>query len=87
MFQFRRTERVRLEFPVLQSLEGQTARLLDRKGQPLQVPVTITSAGTTLVAEVNLAPLSIGDYVLEVTATAGGSSEQRFTGLHVAMAR
>jgi VWFA-related protein len=87
VFQFRRTERLRLEFPILQSLDGHASRLLDRKGQPLQVPVTTSVAGTMLVAEVNLAPLSIGDYVLEVSANAAGASEQRFTGIHVAMAR
>jgi VWFA-related protein len=87
IFQFRRTERMRLEFPVLKTIDAQTARLLDRKGQPLQVPVTINAAGPMLVAEVNLAPLSIGDYVLEVVAKAGDVSEQRLTGIHVAMAR
>lgn len=87
MFQFRRTERLRLEFPILKPLDGQTARLLDRKGQPLDVPVSINTAGAALVAEVNLAPLSIGDYVVEVTAKAGQASEQRFTAIHVAMAR
>jgi hypothetical protein len=87
IFQFRRTERLRLELPILKPLDAQTARLLDRKGQPLQVPVTVNVAGTMLAAEVNLAPLSIGDYVVEITATAGDVSEQRFTGIHVAMAR
>jgi hypothetical protein len=76
-----------LEFPILKPIDAQSARLLDRKGQTLQVPVTVTAAGATLVAEVNLAPLSIGDYVVEVTATAGDISEKRFTGIHVAMAR
>jgi VWFA-related protein len=87
VFQFRRTERLRLEFPMLKSLDAQNARLLDRKGQTLQVPVTLTAAGSTLTAELNLAPLSIGDYVVEVTAKAGDTSEQRFTAIHVAMAR
>ena len=87
VFQFRRTERLRLEFPILKPLDAQTARLLDRKGQPLQVPVTINTSGSMLLAEVNLAPLSIGDYLVEVTAKAGASSEQRMTGIHVAMAR
>jgi hypothetical protein len=87
VFQFRRTERLRLEFPILKPLDGQTARLLDRKGQPLEVPVAISSAGAMLVADINLAPLSIGDYVVEVTAKAGDTTEQRLTGIHVAMAR
>ena len=87
ILQFRRTERLRLEFPILKPLDGQAARLLDRKGQPLEVPVAISAAGPALVAEVNLAPLSIGDYVVEVTAKAGDTSEHRFTAIHVAMAR
>jgi hypothetical protein len=36
---------------------------------------------------VNLAPLSIGDYLVEVTAAAADLSEKRLTGIHVAMAR
>lgn len=87
IFQFRRTERLRLEFPILKPLDSQTARLLDRKGQPLEVPVSINATGALLVADVNLAPLSIGDYVVEVIAKAGDASEQRLTGIHVAMAR
>jgi hypothetical protein len=36
---------------------------------------------------ISLAPLSIGDYVVEVNATAGGTAEQQLLAIRVAMAR
>jgi hypothetical protein len=41
-FQFRRSERVRVEWPALKALDRREARLLDLNGQPLPVPVAIT---------------------------------------------
>jgi len=90
-FQFRRTERVRVEWPALQPIESHSARLLDRTGKPLAVPVPTTSkdaGGTTLIAaDLNFAPLSIGDYLIEVTAKAGDKTEQQVIGVRVSMAR
>ena len=39
-FQFRRTERVHVEWPIRGTLDRREARLLNRSGQPLAVPVT-----------------------------------------------
>jgi hypothetical protein len=90
-FQFRRTERVRLEWPVLQPIETHQARLLDRTGKVLAVPVSTvpreTPGGAFLSADVNLAPLSIGEYLVEVTVSAGGKSERQLVGIRVSMAR
>jgi VWFA-related protein len=90
-FHFRRTERVRFDWPVLQPLASHSARLLDRNGKPLPVPVTLTTRdqdGTTLLSgAINLAPLSIGDYIVEVNATAGSATEQQLIAIRVAMAR
>ena len=90
-FQFRRTERVRLEWPVLQAVDSHQARLLDRNGKPLAVPVTTAvkeSAGApVLTADLNLAPLSIGEYLIELAAKAGDTSEQQMIGIRVSMAR
>ena len=72
---FRRTERLRLEVPIL--VDGAvtaTGRVLTREGQPLPLQVTTTertddrSGARYLVADVTLAPLAQGDFVLELTA-------------------
>src|SRR5439155_26463622 len=78
-FQFRRTERVHIEWPVLGALDTRQARLRGRTGQPLAVSVTVSeppSGEPALAADVNLAPLAPGDYVIEVTAGAGGVNER-----------
>jgi len=112
-YQFQRTERVHVEWPILKALDQRQARLLSRAGQPLAVAVTVTesargrreesessSAGATasgggaplartvdgsvtLAADVNLAPLGAGDYVIELTAGAGGETERRLIAIRV----
>jgi hypothetical protein len=66
---FRRSERVRVEVPA--AGDATSARLLDRTGKPLAVPVaaaTRTDADGTRWAtgELALAPLAPADYVVEV---------------------
>jgi len=68
---FRRSERLRVEVPA--SAETVSARLLDRTGKALAVPVTAatrTDADGTRWAtgELALAPLAPADYVVEVSA-------------------
>ena len=87
-FQFRRTERLHVEWPLLTAVDRREARLLDRKGQPLAVSATVTereeSPGHTwLAADVNLAPLSEGDYCIEVTAGSGAESVRRIVAFRV----
>ncbi|MGH9310121.1 MAG: VWA domain-containing protein [Vicinamibacterales bacterium] len=90
-FHFRRTERIRIDWPVLQPLASHSARLLDRTGKPLPVPVTLAPRqvdGVTVLSGIlNLAPFSIGDYLIEVNATAGLTTEQQLVAIRVAMAR
>jgi VWFA-related protein len=90
-FHFRRTERVRVAWPALAAIEGVEARLLDRKEQPLQVPVTAASrdeGGSKIVTtDLNLAPLSIGEYLIELTARSGDTVERKLTAIRVSMAR
>jgi hypothetical protein len=68
---YRRTERAHVEWRVAALADERKARLLDRTGQPLAVPVTLsareTNGRTVIAADVNLAPLSAGDYVIELT--------------------
>jgi VWFA-related protein len=91
IFHFRRTERVRLEWPVLHAIESHEARLLDRNGKPLAVPVTTAirdgSGSTLLTADLSLAPLGIGEYLIEITATAGDKAEQQMVAVRVWNAR
>jgi hypothetical protein len=68
---FRRVERLRLEVPARDTIPA-AARLLDRRGEPRSVPVTVTerhdeaTGSRWTVLDVTLAPLAIGDYVIEV---------------------
>jgi hypothetical protein len=75
---FRRSDRIRLELPT--ATEGAaSARMLDRLGRPMQVPVQIgarpdeSAQFRWLTAEAVLAPLAPGDYAIEVTL---GSTRQ-----------
>jgi hypothetical protein len=78
---FRRTERLVVETPLVAPGATVAARLLNRAGQPMAVPVTLSERIDeslqlrVSLAEVTLAPLAPGEYVVEVTATgAGGPS-------------
>ena len=74
---FQRSDRLRLELPT--AVTGATARLVDRAGKVLQVPVALTERADEaegirwIVADVTLAPLAPGDYAIEVSA--GGSTQ------------
>ena len=86
-FRYRRTERVHVEWPVLAALDRREARLLDRNGQPLPVPVNVTERDVngrpSVAADVNLAPLTAGDYVIELTIGGGGKTEQKLIAIRV----
>jgi VWFA-related protein len=86
-FQYRRTERAHVEWPILVPLDRREARLLGRNGQPLAVPVNLTERQTNgrnmLAADVTLAPLTEGDYVIDVTAGSGADVEQRRVAIRV----
>jgi VWFA-related protein len=81
-FRFSRTERVRIEIPAASDVKPGAGRVLDRAGQPLQVPVTVgerldeASGQRWITGDVTLAPLSGGDYVVEVVMQ-GPAAEQR----------
>jgi VWFA-related protein len=91
VFHFRRTERIRVEWPVLQPLTARQARVLSRVGQPLAVPVVLTDrthGGQTFVAaDVNFSPLVAGDYLIELTATSGSATARELIAVRVANAR
>jgi hypothetical protein len=78
---FRRTERLRLEIPRISAGGTPAGRLLGRDGQALPLPVTISartdeaSQLQLIVADLTLAPLAQGEYVLEVVMEQEGKTE------------
>jgi len=78
---FRRTERLRLEVPLAGEGFTGSARLLTRDGQatPLIVSFSERTDEATKqqfgVADVTLAPLAEGEYVIEISLTKGGKTE------------
>ena len=88
-FQFTRSERVRLELPVSSEVNPGTGRLLDQAGQARPVPVAVgerTDANGTqrwLTADVTLAALGAGDYVVEINTRAAASEERVLTAIRV----
>jgi VWFA-related protein len=68
---FQRNERIRLE-SATSSTESATARVIDRNGQTISVPVEVSTrpdaAGFTwVVVDLGLAPFGPSDYAIEVT--------------------
>jgi VWFA-related protein len=84
---FRRTERIHIEWPLLTAIDAREGRLLGRNALPIPIPVTVTERDVNgqrlLAADLNLAPLTEADYVIEVTAGAGTESEKRFLAIRV----
>jgi len=81
-----RTDSVRFEWPVLAPFDRRGARLLDRKGNPTTLNISLhesTDPGRILVGEFALAPLGRGDYLVEVTASGAGTTERKLTALRV----
>ncbi len=78
---FRRTERLRVEVPLVADDHKGTARLLTREGQPMPLVATYSTRAdsernlTLGVAEIVLAPLAAGEYVLEVSLEKGRTTE------------
>ncbi len=76
---FRRSDRLRVEVPT-PAATAVAARLLDRAGKPLAIPVTATirddaDGSRWQSAEVALAPLAPGDYLIELTSGADRTLE------------
>jgi VWFA-related protein len=77
---FRRVERARVELAVAGPMTASSVQLLDRMGKPLAVPVVATqrdeNGGKVVDGDVSLAPLSVGDYVLEITVSQGTTTQK-----------
>jgi hypothetical protein len=86
---FRRTERLRIEIPRFSQDASLTARLLNREGQVL--PLTVALAERLdeslqlrfIVADLTLAPLAQGEYVVDVAAEGNGRKESVTYGFRI----
>ncbi len=85
--QFQRTERVRVDLPTSAGAAPPVAEVLDRMGKTIQVPVRTsvrTENGLTWAsAEVTLAPLAPGDYLVRLKSEAGSAGQEVVTGFRV----
>jgi len=77
--EFERTDHLRVEWPVLGTLERREARLLDRSGKPLpvDVPVSEDESARVIRVELALSAFARGEYAIELTAGAGAGLERR----------
>jgi VWFA-related protein len=86
---FSRTDRVRLEIPAAAEVKPGTGRVLGRNGQPLKVPVTVgertddSSRQRWITADVTLAPLAAGDYVIAVELNSPPRQQTSLTAIRV----
>lgn len=87
---FSRTDRLRLEAPASDDVTTWTGALLDRTGKRLGVPVTTgvraepSTGQKWLTADLVLAPLGAGDYIIELTFTEGGAQQRVLSPFRVA---
>jgi hypothetical protein len=84
---FRRQERVRVEAAIVGAFTSATVRLLDRTGNPLPLPVASSERderGARIVSgEVTLAPLTAGDYLLEISVSNGSSTRRELAAFRI----
>ena len=87
--QFSRSDRMRLEVALGAGDKVGAGRLLDKNGQASPVPITISertdsaSGQRWMVADVALAALGGGDYVVELSAASGTSDKKVMTAIRV----
>jgi VWFA-related protein len=83
---FRRSERLRVEWPVTTPLDAREVRVVGRNGAPLAVQVAVserTGAAPALLVDVSLSPLAPGDYAVELTVTSRGETRKTFLAFKV----
>jgi VWFA-related protein len=84
-FEFARNERIRIEWPILATLDRREVRLLDRSGKPLPVdlPLSEDAEKKQLVLDMSLSGLGRGDYLIELTAGAGSLTERGLLAIRI----
>ena len=74
--QFSRTERIRFDVQATGGATLTDVRILDRNGNRVDVPVTQSQREGWLSAEVTLAALGPGDYLVELSGMAAGAEQK-----------
>jgi len=74
--------------PLFANTKPGDGRLLDRTGQELKVPVSVSERTETtgqrwLIGDVILAALGAGDYVIELGAISAGGTQKTLTPIRV----
>jgi VWFA-related protein len=88
-FQFARSERVRVDAPLPPDAKAGAGRVLDRAAQELKVPVDVSERTDKdggqrwLSADIALAALGAGEYVIELTASTAGGEQKILTAIRV----
>ena len=86
-FELARDEQLKLDWPVMIPLERVGIRLLDRNGQPLRHRLAVEeqdgAGGRHLVSNLSFTALGRGDYVVELSATAGAVAERKLLAFRV----
>jgi VWFA-related protein len=84
---FTRNDRLHLEWPESGPLDSHVARILDKRGQPIAVGVTLAEPPNpdhpALMGDVSLAPLAPGDYVIELVVGRAGAAERHLVAIRV----
>ena len=84
---FRRTERMQIRWPVTATLERRDARILGRDGVPLELAVSLSDqeegGWKFVVADLNLGPLTAGEYIIELKGIAEGKTESALLAFRV----
>jgi VWFA-related protein len=82
-----RADRIRVDVPVAEGVSAAAAALLDRAGSRIDVPVTANTRADAGMhwasAELVLAPLAPGEYVIKLTMAGVGEPREMFTAIRV----
>jgi VWFA-related protein len=90
-FQFRRTERLHVDWPLSDVVEQRSARVLDRRGQPLPLRPMVSdrtdgdgaAAHAVIGVDLPLSALAAGDYLIELSVTRRGETVQRMLAFRI----
>jgi VWFA-related protein len=87
-FEFSRTERLQLQLPLAGDARPGSGRFMDRKAQPLQIPVQIAERQDPdgqrwLTADATLSALGAGDYIIEIAVITSGAEQRVLTPIRV----
>jgi VWFA-related protein len=84
---FSRSDVIRVEWAILRPLDASAVRLLDRRGQPLPIRLDVDEDARAdrhaVAAELALAPLARGEYIVEIIASASAVSERKLVAFRV----